>query len=478
MTPNLSALALAASMANLTWRKQLSYAMNKAMRHDVRLPRNSAGLCYLDDLAVLLPVGNNGLPRRPTLLEMMYTVHLEKEGRFEGTSVFGCWPPMKYDVLARCIQGHSVDHIDDAEAHVPYTAATAGDSLLIHYTNDKVLDRILGYGGLIPGGGVKRRNHVFISRKRVSDTGVIPDGFTKRGINIGIVLDSTAMLEAGVPLFLTRANTVLCPQLIESRFFTAVKYVSEPRITLYKRPTTAQMARTLTAVCKCPYCEHEHFQGTQVCLGNCWVPITLDGVQDHMQFLLDRNTRTKELLEVYGLTHKELQRLIDESPASALEAHSLAMNRPHTADPAPAAPKRQRTAATEPSSVAAAAVAMPSAEAGAGNRGPTRRPKRPTDVPDVAAVSAEAAPSPPYWGPAPGFLVYGDPAVRGPCSHMKDKDVYDKQKGALKRTDEFGYAYSGHSDRWRRDPTYRNDCERHVPPTPEILYFVSGKLCE
>ena len=93
MTPNLSALALAARMANLTWRKSLSYAMNKAMRHDVRLPRNSAGFCYLDDLAVLLPVGNNGLPRRPTLLEMMYTVHLEKVGRFEGTSVFGCWPP-------------------------------------------------------------------------------------------------------------------------------------------------------------------------------------------------------------------------------------------------------------------------------------------------------------------------------------------------------------------------------------------------
>ena len=61
---------------------------------------------------------------------------------------------------------------------------------------------------------------------------------------------------------------------------------------------------------------------------------------------------------------------------------------------------------------------------------------------------------------------------------MKDKDVYEKQKGALKRTDECGYAYSGHSDRWRRDATYRYDCERHVPPTPEILYFVSGKLCE
>ena len=61
---------------------------------------------------------------------------------------------------------------------------------------------------------------------------------------------------------------------------------------------------------------------------------------------------------------------------------------------------------------------------------------------------------------------------------MKDKDVFEKQKGATKRNDEFGYAYSGHSDRYRRDATYRYDCERHVPPTPEILYFVSGKLCE
>ena len=328
------------------------------------------------------------------------------------------------------------------------------------------------------GGGVKRRNHVYISRSRVSDTGVIPDNFTKRGINIGIVLDTAALLAAGIPLFITRANTVLCPELIESQFFTSVKYISEPRITLYKRPSIAQVQRTHYVTCVCPYCEYEHFQGTQICLGHCWVPITLDGIQDHVQFLTDRATRTRELLEVYGLTFGDLQTLIDASPASALEAHSLAMNRLHTADAAPAAPKRQRTAPT----VAAAAVATPSAEAGAGRRDATdgyrRLPRRSTDVPDVAAVSAEAAPSSPYWGPALGFPIYGEADVRGPCSHMLDKDVFAKQKGAVKRNDEFGYAYSGHSDRWRRDPTYRHDCENHIPPTPEILYFVSGKLCE
>jgi hypothetical protein len=198
-----------------------------------------------------------------------------------------------------------------------------------------------------------------------------------------------------------------------------------------------------------------------------------------MQFLSDRATRTRELREVYGLTWKELQRLIDSSPASALESHNLDIHRPHTADSAPAAPKRQRTAAPEPASVAAAAVAMPSAEAGAGSRGPNRWNVRPTDVPDVAEVSAEAAPSSPSpTGPAPGFPVYGDPAVRGPCSHMLDKDVFAKQKGSKKRKDSSGYFYDGHSDRYRRDTNYRMDCERHNPPTPEILYFVSGLLCE
>ena len=154
------------------------------------------------------------------------------------------------------------------------------------------------------------------------------------------------------------------------------------------------------------------------------------------------------------------------------------MNRLHTADAAPAAPKRQRTAAP----VAAAAVATPSAEAGAGRRDATdgyrRLPRRPTGVPDVAAVSAEAAPSPPFWGPAPGYPIHGDPTVRGPCSHMLDKHVFAKQKGATRRDDVTGFVYSGHSDRYRRDPVYRRNCENHVPPTPEILYFVSGKLCE
>ena len=408
---------------------------------------------------------------------------------------------MPYDVLARCIQGHSVDDLDDREAHVPYDTDNAGDHILVHYTNDKLLDRILARGALIPGGGVKRRNHVYISRHRVSDTGVIPDSFTKRGTNIGIALDSRAMIASGVPLFVTRAGTVLCPREIESRFFLAAKYITEPCITLWKQPQATQIIRALSPTCRCPYCGYEHFQGTQICLGHCWVPITLDGIHDHIQHIPDRLLRTKELLEVYNITHRRLQQLIDACPANALDAHTLSIYRTHTADAAPAAPKRQRTA---PPPVAAAAVARPSAEAEAGNVAPQRWNRRATafnifgapdarrtrdaaavsaeaapSSPPVAAVSAEAAPdAPPPTGAAPGYPIYGDPVVRGACSHMTDKDIYNKQKGASRRTDEFGYPYNGHSDRYRRDPVYRRDCQRHTPPTPEILFFVSGRLCD
>ena len=166
--------------------------MNKAMRHNASLPVHPSGFCYLNDLIHVLPTGKNGLPRKPSLLECMYIIQTEKIGRFEGTCIFGPWPPEAYDVLARCVQGHSKSlarALSDDEVRSPYTKANCGDGLLIHYTNDKLLYPILRHGCIVPGGLIKDRDHVFISRHRVSDTGVIPDSFHKRGVNIGVELD-------------------------------------------------------------------------------------------------------------------------------------------------------------------------------------------------------------------------------------------------------------------------------------------------
>ena len=36
--------------------------------------------------------------------------------------------------------------------------------------------------------------------------------------------------------------------------------------------------------------------------------------------------------------------------------------------------------------------------------------------------------------------------------------------------------YLSHTDRWRKDSTYRKNCESHTPPTPEFLIFLSGEI--
>ena len=85
----------------------------------------------------------------------------------------------------------------------------------------------------------------------MSDTGVIPDSFTKRGTNIGIELDGAAMLRDGIPLHLSHANVVLCARPIEAQYITSVKYFVEPRHTLYKRPTSLALASAARTHCTC-----------------------------------------------------------------------------------------------------------------------------------------------------------------------------------------------------------------------------------
>ena len=74
------------------WRKAISYAINKSMRHDKSLPIHPAGFCFLEDLAWVLPVGRSQLHRTPTQLEIMQVISAEKVGRFEATCIFGYWP--------------------------------------------------------------------------------------------------------------------------------------------------------------------------------------------------------------------------------------------------------------------------------------------------------------------------------------------------------------------------------------------------
>ena len=154
-----------------TWRKAVSFAINKAMRHNKALPIHPAGFCFPEDIAHALTIGGN-LHRMPTQLEIMQVISAEDVGRFEGTCIEGNWPPRERDVLARCVQGHSLSPaqgLSDDAIHSKYTADTAKTGpLLFHYTRDKLLYPILESGFIVPGGAHTPTNPcVYVSPSRV-----------------------------------------------------------------------------------------------------------------------------------------------------------------------------------------------------------------------------------------------------------------------------------------------------------------------
>ena len=93
-----------------------------------------------------------------------------------------------------------------------------------------------------------------MSRRRVSNTGVIPDRFKKRMTNICIELDGTAMLRDNITLYLSNADVVLCPHSIATKYIVAAKYFTQPRHTLYKRPTDKVLGLACTEDCPCTNC--------------------------------------------------------------------------------------------------------------------------------------------------------------------------------------------------------------------------------
>ena len=199
--------------------------------------------------------------------------------------------------------------------------------------------------------------------------------------------------------------------------------------------------------------------GTQWCLSQCKVPLTTHAVQDHIAYIPEPSARADELLRVYGLNTNSLQRLVDNDPASSI--HPLAINMTGVISEYRynGNPKKQRTASpphAPPTAEAGASppYAPPTAEAGAGQ--PTHQPAAPR-APRVQS-----------------FPTYGDPARRGDCSHLKNVDVHHYNKGATKRRDSNNQFYANHTDRYQRDAGYRTDCQNHIPPTPEHLYYVNG----
>ena len=361
------------------------------------------------------------------------------------------------------MQGHSrtpKEGLSDDAIHSKYTATTAKTGpLLLHYTSDKLLHSILESGHIVPGGRTSTRNHVFMSRHRVSATGIIPDKFTKRMTNICIELDGTAMLRDNVTLYRSNANVVLCPHKIAIDYIISAKYFTWPQHTLYKRPSARALAHCRDKSCVCSYCHTSYVLGTQWCLNQCKVPLTTHAVQDHITYIPALFARVDELWRVYGLNFKSLQDLIDNDPASSI--HPLAVNMQGVINEyrCHGNSKRQRSASPP--------QAPPTAKAG---EAPPYRP--PTAEAGVGHPTLRtAAPRAPRVQP---LQLHGDPTVRGACSHLKNVDIRKFNKGATKRMDSNNQHYANHADRYQRDAGYRADCENHDPPTPEHLYWEDG----
>ena len=100
--------------------------------------------------------------------------------------------------------------------------------------------------------------------------------------------------------------------------------------------------------------------------------------------------------------------------------------------------------------------APPSAEAGAGQQTLQR--------PTASAPQAQHL-----------YRTYGNPAMRGNSYHLTDADVRKLSHGATKHSYNGGRLfYSNHTDRYQRDAGCRIECQNHVLPTPEHLYYENG----
>ena len=132
----------------------------KCLRHDWHLVADESGFAFCEDIIYALGDKkiyhlNYHLNEMPTVADLIYVVEHEEKGRYEATSVRGTG--RRYDLLIRCVQGHSGSigrQLVDAEAFTQVTDATLLPRL-IHHTKTEHILSIVGRPespGLYPGG--------------------------------------------------------------------------------------------------------------------------------------------------------------------------------------------------------------------------------------------------------------------------------------------------------------------------------------
>ena len=226
------------------------------------------------------------------------------------------------------------------------------------------------------------------------------------------------MYDYKIPMYLSDADVCLVPEAIPIEHIKRITLLHDPKLTVYRRPTIAELASCDTDDIACQLCGSKWNLGTWLCL-ECWEPLSFAAINDAQSFLPDQETRKRELWSRYRLTIADFEQLRQQY-GTAL--HGLKF-----------APRLRA--------------------------GPPPEGALPQGGPQYARPAAYAAPA--TQGP--------QGAGRGAHAPISDAKIKKLTSGAQKK------GYLSHTHRYQTDAVYRAACEALRPtPTPEWLQYSSG----
>ena len=164
------------------WKYQRwSRALCRALRHSKFLTVDDQGFAYVEDIVHVLSDTTTyhlSATDKPTVADLVFIVATQDKGRYEAASLKG--KGNIYDLLIRCVQGHSGNIARQLVREKAFTQVTSMQQVpfLIHHTKSE---------NLMPGGKPattqgewERRADIHCSITNMSATGEIPDNWLCR----------------------------------------------------------------------------------------------------------------------------------------------------------------------------------------------------------------------------------------------------------------------------------------------------------
>jgi hypothetical protein len=132
-------------------------------------------------------------------------------------------------------------------------------------------------------------------------------------------------MNAGIDIHKTATGCMLVSQAIEIGLIKRVTMMTNPKLTIYTRPTDRQIRACPSEVTsiRCLACRHDWSLGTWLCL-NCWEPLNFQAINDQESlFAGSHSERDNELWRRYSINRVEFEELRTEH-GSALAGIMLA----------------------------------------------------------------------------------------------------------------------------------------------------------